>query len=266
MRLLISHATGFHGRAYTPLAAALGDRFDVWALDHRGHGVTSAPPGWEASWTEYGDDAEAAARALLAAGTGARFIGFGHSMGGDTLLMAADRRPGMFSTLVLFEPIAAPPQPDEVDPESSPVVLGARRRRRQFDSFDAAIANFASKPPMDAFTPAALEAYVRGGFEAVDSDRPDGPVRLCCSPELEAETFARGHQHDTWDRLPGIATPTVVVAGGLDPSAGPAALAPLIAERLPHGTFEQHPELDHFGPFTRPDAVATIIRDTLAAR
>jgi pimeloyl-ACP methyl ester carboxylesterase len=267
--LLISHATGFHGVAYTPLAAALADVLDVWALDHRGHGVTTAPAGWDGRWDVYGDDAEAAAMWVAEhAGqppAGDRtLVGFGHSMGGATLLMTADRHPDLFGLLVLFEPVVPVPGREVVDPEASPLVAGARRRRRQFDSAAAARQNFASKPPMADFVPAALDAYVTGGFTAVDATRPDGPVRLRCSPEVEAATFTNGSHHDTWERLTHIAVPTVVVAGPGD--GGPADSAPAIADRLPHGQFELHAELDHFGPFTSPDRVAAIVRSAIENR
>src|SRR5262245_40723293 len=36
--LLISHATGFCGHAYAPIASALGERYRSLAMDHRGHG------------------------------------------------------------------------------------------------------------------------------------------------------------------------------------------------------------------------------------
>ena len=35
--LLICHATGFHGRAYAPMARLLSERHAVWAVDFRGH-------------------------------------------------------------------------------------------------------------------------------------------------------------------------------------------------------------------------------------
>ena len=114
--LLISHATGFCGHAYAPLAAALGDRFRSLAIDHRGHGATMPPPGWEVGegvdWRRFGDDTLAVARAIDAPG---RLVGFGHSMGGSSLLMAAHRDPSLFARLVLFEPIARPPADQPVD-------------------------------------------------------------------------------------------------------------------------------------------------------
>ena len=107
--LLISHATGFHAHCYRPIAHALADRFHCIGLDYRGHGETDAPPGWQVDWSRFGDDALAVARSIAPDGG---LIGFGHSMGGSALIMAARRQPGLFERLVLFEPIAFPRRPD----------------------------------------------------------------------------------------------------------------------------------------------------------
>ena len=64
-RLLVSHATGFHGRCYEPMAAALAHRFHSVAFDYRGHGDTPRPDG-PVDWERYGDDAEAMARWMAA--------------------------------------------------------------------------------------------------------------------------------------------------------------------------------------------------------
>lgn len=257
--LLVAHATGFNAPAYAPMAAALSDRFDVWGVDVRGHGVTPAGPG-VVDWNRYGDDAQAAAEWLAARTAGAApLVGFGHSMGGTAVLMAADRRPELFRALVLYEPIVFDPGETTAD-RPNPLADGAERRRREFTSALAAIENFASKPPMASFDPEALRGYVAGGTAPIDPADPDGPVRLLCSPELEAATFRNGAGHGTWHRLPAVATPTVVIGGTPDgANAGPALIAPAIAERLAEGTFELHPELDHFGPFTHPDKTAAII-------
>lgn len=260
--LLISHATGFHGRAYAPVAAALAGEFDAWALDARGHGITPAPLDWRVDWNSYADDAEASAkwvrdRAGLGDGV---LVGFGHSMGGATLLMTALRNPGLFRSLVLFEPIVFPPLDDDFDPESSPLAVGARRRLRRFESYDDAIVHYASKPPLNRFTPAALDEYVRGGFAPVDSEHPDGPVELTCTPELESATFAMSHGAKIWDDLPSIDTPTLVVGGRPEMDNPPSLLAEPIAEQLPNGRYRPEPDLDHFGPFVDPARVAALIR------
>src|SRR5262245_43213431 len=58
--LLLSHATGFHGHCYLPLAHALSDSAHSVAFDYRGHGDTPRPEG-PVSWQRYADDAEAMA-------------------------------------------------------------------------------------------------------------------------------------------------------------------------------------------------------------
>jgi pimeloyl-ACP methyl ester carboxylesterase len=252
--VLIAHATGFHGHAYLPVAKHLAPRCHCYALDFRGHGDTARPPGWVVSWDGYGDDARAAAEtvAALPGGEGG-IVGFGHSMGGACLLMAAAKRPELFRALVLFEPIVFPTDRDRDPDAPNPLRDGARRRRPVFDSFEAAIANYASKPPMAAFDPEALDAYVRHGF------RQEGDhIRLKCDPDTEADTFDNGSKHDTWDRLDGIDVPVTVVAGRIDETQ-PAAVAEQIAERLPNGRYVPLPHLDHFGPMTHPAEVAELI-------
>ncbi len=253
--LLFSHATGFHGRCYLPVAHALRDRFHSVALDYRGHGDTALPHGHLVEWDKYGDDAMAVARSL-----DTPVLAFGHSMGGASLLMAAHRDPTLFSRLVLFEPIVMPPEGLRGDGSPSPMVTGARRRRSTFASIDAAIANYASKPPLMSFTPAALDAYVRFGF------RPDahGHVHIKCRPETEAATFETSGAHDTWDVLPEITIAVLVVAGVVEPMQ-PSSIAALVADRLANATYLQLDDLDHFGPMTHPDRVAELIADFLLA-
>ena len=254
--LLLSHATGFHGYCYLPIAEHLADEFTSWALDYRGHGDTARPVDWQVDWSRYGDDALAAARAVAPDGG---LVGFGHSMGGAALLMAANRDPGLFDVIVAFEPIVFPPR--EIDPhddtENNGTILsrGARKRRTSFPTFEDAIANYSSKPPMMAFDPEVLRLYVTHGFRAAS----DG-IQLQCDPEHEARTFDTGGTHTTWADLPEIGTKVVVLAGKVD-EFGPAAIAREIAEALPNATYIEHDEWNHFTPFIDPAAMAAVISD-----
>ncbi len=247
--LVIAHATGFHGRCYLPLAHSLAERFHSVAFDFRGHGDTAKPHGQHIGWHHYGDDAQAMARSLPGP-----VAAFGHSMGGACLLMAAHRDPARFSSLVLFEPIVFPSEGIRPADEPSHMVQAARRRRASFASYQAAIDNYAAKPPLNAFTPEALEAYVRFGF----SEDPNGHVHLKCHPDTEARTFEMGGHHCTWELLSDIQVPVLVIAGRVM-QFQPAAVSERIAEQLPNGRYLQVDELDHFGPMTHPDQVADII-------
>jgi pimeloyl-ACP methyl ester carboxylesterase len=262
-RLLISHATGFHGHAYDTLAAALGERFHCISFDYRGHGDTRTPPraldgsvtGKKYDWERYADDALTVARHVRD-DEGGPLIAFGHSMGGAGLLMAAHRDRSLFRALVLFEPIVFPPDPERQAGAANPLADGARRRRASFPSYDAAIANYSEKRPLSTFPADALDSYVRHGF----GEGEDGQVHLKCLPETEAGTF-EGSGHATWELLPDILVPTLVLAGEAEPGAGPAALAPLVADQLPNGRYTGFAELDHFGPMTHPELIAQRVRE-----
>jgi pimeloyl-ACP methyl ester carboxylesterase len=256
--VLVAHATGFHGHAYLPIAAALAPRYHTVAFDFRGHGETPLALGWEVEWAGYGDDAVAAAEAVAVSAGDRPLVGFGHSMGGTGLLLAAHRRPELFGRLVLFEPIVPPIDTVDAPPGSHPVsdlVTATRRRRTLFPSIDAALANYASKPPMSSFDPDALEAYVRYGFFP---DMDGAGVRLKCDPELEASTFLAGTTQRTWELLGKITVPVVVASGRVE-DGGPSRFAEAVADELPHGTFVELPELDHFGPMTDPRLIAELI-------
>ncbi|MEQ1874362.1 MAG: alpha/beta hydrolase [Ilumatobacteraceae bacterium] len=264
--LLFSHATGFHGRCYQPMADALADVAHCVALDYRGHGDTARAanlPDGAIDWRGYGDDAVAIAT-WFAEQAGEPIVAFGHSMGGACLLMAAHRNPGLFRRIVAFEPIVFPPITYPADilegaEFESPMVASARRRRISFQSFEEAIANFSSKPPLNALTADALDAYVRHGFR----QEPDGSVSLKCLPDTEADTYAGGGQHDTWARLPEITTDVLVISGRVE-EMSPSMIAAGVAERLPNGRYLQRDDMDHFGPMTHPTECAAIVRTELA--
>ena len=224
-------------------------------MDFRGHGDTPQPAGVDVDWNRYSDDATAVVDHLLTMPGGEDgIVGFGHSMGGASLLVAAARRPEAFRRLVVFEPIAHPPQTLAPGEGPASLIAGARRRRRTFPSFDEAIANFASKPPLNAFDAAALDAYVRHGF----SEDTDG-IRIKCDPEIEARTFELGRIQHTWDALSSVQVPVDVISGKVA-ELQPSWFAEAVADQLPHGRFVLVDDLDHFGPFTHPARVAALVQ------
>jgi pimeloyl-ACP methyl ester carboxylesterase len=256
--VLFSHATGFHGRVFDPVASALISTNHCITFDYRGYGDSTCPPDWQVEWAGYGDDALAAARHAARNG---QIIGAGHSMGGAALVMAALREPQLFRTLVLFEPIIFPlATPDQQRGGPSPLVEGARRRRAVFASFGEALANYSSKPPLNVFDAAALRAYVMFGFRP----QPDGSVALKCSPEHEARTYETGANHETWNELGKLTVPTWVISGADTPTS-PANIAPAIAAQIPGAMFVRYEQLTHFGPMQDPQTFAECVRVADAA-
>lgn len=259
--VLLSHATGFHAHCWEPLAERLARSCRVLALDHRGYGDAETVDPATISWRSYGDDALAAARHVASVAGGAPIVGVGHSMGGASLLMAAHREPSLFDSLFVFEPIVfPPPNPDAGSRPDSPLPAGARRRRSVFPSFEAALENFSSKPPLASFHPDAREAYVRHGFKPCAEG-----VELKCLPEHEARTYETGATSGAWDDLPDLSTPIWVVSGAISPFQ-PSSFAAQVAERIPDSTYVRYDEMGHFGPLEQPDTIAELVERTLAAR
>ncbi len=248
--ILYAHATGFHARCWQPIADRLVEHHNI-AYDARGHGDTPSDPEWPADWETHGVDAATVATTLQHDGP---VLGVGHSMGGAALLMAAIAAPQLFRGLIVYEPIVMPPQLESDGSTSNFLAIGARKRRSSFASYDEAIANYSSKPPLDVFDPACMHAYVHGGFAPGD----DGRVHLKCRPEHEARTYEAGGNHRTWERLGELQVPVWVLCGlpqPMQPSSRTAALA----EQIPGARYIELDHLGHFGPMQSPVEIAAII-------
>ncbi len=249
---LLCHATGFHGAVWEPLSAELGAGFERWAIDFRAHGASPVPAGAALPWSSMGDDVLAVVDALAA--EPGRILGVGHSMGGAALLLAEQARPGTFAGLWLFEPIAPPAAQLAALAGSSALAESSLRRRRSFPTTADALANFASKPPLQVARADALHAYVRHGLHAGE----DGAVHLACQPEDESQIYRGGGSHGAFERLGEVRCPVVVACG--EEELGPAAFTPLVAEALPDGRLERHAHIGHFGPLEAPSHLAASVR------
>lgn len=266
--LLLTHATGFCGPVWRPVARHLADRYHAYAPDLRAHGESVTPEGLDLHWDGFADDVLAVVDHLREhQGVDGPLAAAGHSKGGAALLLAEQRRPGTFSELYCFEPVVFPPMPelagaagDDAGASGSGggnhLAEGALRRRSSFASFGEAYDNFASKPPLNVLRADALEAYVQGGFRRED----DGSVTLRCRPADESQVYRMGANHDAFAHLTEVTIPVTIATGRADPF-GPAAMAPAIAERLPHGRLVVFEDLGHFGPLEDPDRIA----DSMAA-
>jgi pimeloyl-ACP methyl ester carboxylesterase len=254
--LIICHATGFHGRAYSPMARALVAHHHVWAIDFRGHGASTPPSTGDFAWSGMAHDLLACIDAI---GTSA-VLAFGHSLGGAAVLLAETSRPGSIAAAYLYEPIVLPREL-VIGRTDNPLGEAARRRREVFGSKAEALMRYASRPPLSVLRSDALAAYVEDGFVEL----ADGTVRLACLPEHEARTF-ECEEKMTLDRIDGLALPITVGAGMVGGSPNPADFAATIVERLVNGRLVEYEHLGHFGPLESPDQIAAEVLAALPRR
>lgn len=260
--LVLCHATGFCGLLWAPIARSLCDDFHCVALDFRGHGRTGRPEGVSLNWKGMAQDLLAVIDdALRRRGepTDTAVHAVGHSMGGASIVLAELARPGTIEKAWAFEPILFPtPDDAEQDPvgdglvHESPLVTGARRRRAEFESRDAAFDRYRSRPPFSDVDPDMLRLYVDQGFR----DLPDGSVRLRCEPENEAQVFEKS-LCGAFEHLAEVDFPFLIAASG--DGAPPALIAPTVAARNPAFELVDYPDLTHFAPLEAPQLLAADI-------
>jgi pimeloyl-ACP methyl ester carboxylesterase len=252
--LLFSHATGFCGQVWQPLADGLTDRFSCYAWDFRAHGRSGRPVDRSLDWAGFADDVLAVVDAVS---PDQPVAAVGHSMGGAALAMAEAARPGSLAKAWAFEPILFGTErpPSETGPPE--IAEAARRRRAVFDSRAEAMERYGSRPPLSSLDPRALAAYVDHGFE----DLADGTVRLRCRPEDEASTF-ENHNSGARSIIGEVTIPFAVAASG---DGRPPALSVIdAAEEFAHLKLLRYDDLNHFGPLQAPDRLAADIAAWLA--
>src|SRR5829696_6225604 len=245
--VLIAHATGLCGPVYMQLAHELRPSFRVVAIDFRGHGNSGRSSSY--SWDRTAEDLNAVVSYLDCE----RVHGFGHSMGGASLLLAQRNDASVFASLFLYEPIVRTERDPEDEQVSNQNVLaqGARRRRDVFESRAEVMFRYASKPPFNQVEAGALAAYVEHGFR----QDADGKVRLQCAPEVEAAMFEFGRLSILEDSER-LRAPTVVAVGRDRAGINEARMGPPLAEALPNATLRRYEHLGHFGPLQDPWSLA----------
>ena len=155
--------------------------------------------------------------------SGRPLIASGHSHGGGVLLMAEMIRPGLFSGYVGVEPISVAQftldkqkeMADKGIKEENRVDLavGARRRKNNFASKQAAYDASKDKPFFKRWSREALWAYFQDGLTPDEK----GGVKLKTPGIAEANTF-EGSGTTAWgfSRLPTLRIPRVHIISGAD--------------------------------------------------
>lgn len=250
--LLVAHAAGFCGGAYAPMAETLADRFEVWALDLRGHGDSPAPADGDFSWDGMARDV----RTVVTGLDRGPVAFFGHSLGGASGMRAEALWPGTLTAIYVYEPAVLPPI-DGVAEASAEMARITRQRRSVFASREEAVARLSARPPYDSMSAEALRAYVLHGTRNGDGST----YRLKCDPEHEARVF-EATRKITVEQVATIDVPVLVGMGEREPGL-PSAAAPLITAAVPTARVERYPELGHLGPFEDPARIAARVAEHL---
>ncbi len=261
------HATGFNARAYRSLLAPLGGRYQVLALDFRGHGRTTLPArlAGYASWAVHRDDViTVLERHLHAPVTLA-----GHSLGGSVAALVAAKRPDLVASLALIEPvILSRRRLLAINAPLAPLLLrlvfplarAAARRRAHFPDRETAVEAFTGRGVFKVFSREQIEDYVADGL----LEDCNGGFKLACAPAYESASFS-AHRNRIWTALARIGCPLVVLRAAKH-STMAASAARWLGAAKPQARLASIEGAGHMLPMERPDRVRAAIETALLMR
>jgi 2-succinyl-6-hydroxy-2,4-cyclohexadiene-1-carboxylate synthase len=213
-----------HGAAWAPVAELLPERYPSVALEHRAH--------------DYDGRLEEIA---AAAPRGAALVGY--SLGGRLALRAALHAPDRYGAVILVGATAG----------IEDVADAAVRREA-----DEQLAAWIERQPIEA----VVERWERQPVFSTQSKQlvaGQRPGRLSHEPRELASLLrsaGQGTLAPVWDRLPGLHTPVLALAGALDPRY--AETAERIAQACPQGHAALIEGAGHAAQLERPDEVARL--------
>ncbi len=226
--LVLLHAFGASAKAWDPVIAHLGGRFETLALDLPGFG--GAPDDLRAdSVHDYAAwvDEQIAERRIT------QFVLVGWSMGAKIALACALRRPEGLTALILVAP--SPPGPEPMTPDA---------RQAERDAF---------KDP-----PAAREALQ----QVAGDDLQGAPLEAAVADRMAAHRSAWdfwldvGSREDITAEVEGLTLPILVITGDQDEHLGPDAAAEHVTPKLSNVTHHVVAGSGHLIPSEAPGALA----------
>ena len=253
-------ANGFLPQTYTrALQPLLGD-YRVVSIYARPM-WEDCPPESLTVWSQLGDDLLTGLEPL----TDQPAVGIGHSVGGIATLYAAIKRPERFSRLILFDPTLLPAYALRYvrvmrwlgRGDRLPLVQGALRRRREWDSTDAAYSSFRQKGLFARWPDDVLRAYA----ESMTASDGNGRVHLTYSPEWESRLY-KTVDVDVWQLPAQITHPTLLIRGELTDTFTEVSEREF-RKRNPRVQIVTVKGAGHLLPQEKPDEVSKLIVDFL---
>jgi pimeloyl-ACP methyl ester carboxylesterase len=255
----LSYVNGFLPETYDQALRPLFKRHRVVSPHLRAMWQPPQTPATFQHWRQLADDLLAHLDKL----TPNPVIGIGHSIGANTVMYVAAARPERFQRVVLMDPTLFPATVLQFirfmrligRDARLPLVEGALKRGRHWDSVDAAYHYFRGKKLFERWSDDAVHIYTN----SITAPDPAGGVRLVYPPEWEAR-FYQTVPTDIWQYPAKLKMPTLIVRGELTDVFSPASAA-RFARLNPAAKIVTIPGAGHLVAQEQPEAVGKAIAD-----
>ncbi len=257
------HANGMCAKSYLPFFDLLKNDLSIIASDIRGQGDSSGV-NWLTTkdWLPFADDL----CSLLIAKTSAPVCGIGHSIGSAITLLAASRKPELFSSIILIDPVLLSPY--EImkrkflrfinQEHILALPKGARKRTGTFESMESVINKFRGRGMFRTWKDEFTESWCEHSVH----EKSDGTAELKCTPENEA----RMYEIDSvwiWRYVKKITCPCLIIRGK-DSFVLTEKMAERFVKITPQTKLVQI-DSGHFVPQEKPEECALAIREFVSS-
>jgi pimeloyl-ACP methyl ester carboxylesterase len=259
--LHFGHANGFPPGTYRRLLGQLGGEFSPVSVEARPL-WSGADPGSIDDWLPLAADlaGELARRGLR------RIPGVGHSLGALMTLVASAADPGLFSAVVIIDPLLLTGHRSVLwgatkrlgQAHRLPLVRGARCRRDRWPDREVVRQTLATRPMFATWHPDVVEDYVLSGTR----ESTDGDFELTYPKSWEARIFQVA-PHDLWSHVRRVEVPALFVRGSDSDTFLPEAAA-RVRRELPTAEVVELPDTTHFVPMEKPEELAAVILEFLS--
>ncbi|PJF40055.1 MAG: hypothetical protein CUN55_13215 [Phototrophicales bacterium] len=263
--LHLAHANGFPPQVYHDLIGYFSEEYHAICFPARP--LWENPPDYQTfdNWHIMADD-------LIAAfdQEGLKnVVGIGHSMGGTATLLAALKRPDLFSAIIVLDPVLFPRTlirlmtviPHWLPHPEIPLVKVALRRKRAWATPEEAFERFRSRTLFKHWSDETIWRYIEG---ITQPDSINGGITLRYTPEWEAQIYATSMYslRGWWKWLKQIQVPTAAIQGGNTDTFLPAAVS-LWRKTRPDFPVEVLEGQGHLFPIDAPAETAQMIKALL---
>ena len=254
--LHFGHANGFPPGTYRRLLVLLAREFSPVSMEARPLWPGADPESID-NWLPLASDLshELGRRRLR------RLVGVGHSLGALTTLIASAADPGLFSAIVIIDPLLLTGRRAVFwgttkrlgQAHRLPLVRGARCRRDHWTDSDVVRRTLATRPMFATWQPEVIEDYLTAGTREAES----GGLELAYPRGWEARIFQVA-PHDLWSHVRRVRVPALFVRGADSDTFLPEA-AERVRRELPSAEVVEMPGTTHFVPMEKPEELAELI-------
>ena len=239
--VLLLHGLQDCAALWETLAAGIGARYHVIALDHRGHGDSPWADSYQLS------DYVAETGAVVEALDLRDLVLVGHSAGAKNAFIHVARHPERIARLVITDM-----DPDAHNPGSVAMISRYKTESDDYPSLDAVVERLRSRQPG---SPADL---LRANAAALTKPAPGGGLVW----KRDREVVTRYDRPDAWEYLPRISVPTLIVRGAESTLlTGPVARR--MRDAVPGSRLVEIDGGGHWAHLESPDAYERAVLDFL---